>query len=239
MSLILKNITVGYGDKIIMDDFSLEVGKGQVFGIAGINGAGKSTTLKTIAGILPLLSGEIELNGFAPKTPFEKEEYKNKLGYCPDVGGVISVATPREHINLLLNLNRDSKDENQLVYAERLIQEVNLQDVIDSPAGSFSHGMLRRLSVALASLNAKELLVLDEPFDGVDPTGVKRILEIVERHRQEGKIVLISSHLIDVLAEVSDTILVMVDGHVVAKEKGSKFKGVAGLRHYKKLLKVD
>ena len=238
MSLILENITVGYKDKNIVTDFSLSVEPGEALGIAGINGAGKSTTLKAIAGLIPLKKGSISLNGLAPVTAADKEIFKTKIGYCPDVGGVIPSATPKEHINLLLNLNGMGKDAKKIKEAYELLEKVNLTKHIDSPCGGFSHGMLRRMSVVLASFNAGELLILDEPFDGVDPTGIEAIQSIISEHKNNGKTVIISSHLINVLAESTDKLIVMVDGKIVSKSPSRKFEGYFGGMRYRKLLGI-
>lgn len=238
MSLILDNINVGYKDKTIVTGLSLNVGKGEALGIAGINGAGKSTSLKSVAGLVPLQKGTISLNGFEPKTAADKELFKSKIGYCPDVGGVIPAATPKEHINLLLNLNGAGKDKKKIQEAYDLLDRVNLMKHLNSPCGGFSHGMLRRMSVVLASFNATELLILDEPFDGVDPTGVKVIQDIIGEHKAKGHTVLVSSHLINVLAEATDRTIVMVDGKIVAHHPSRKFEGYFGGLKYRKLLGV-
>ena len=238
MSLILDNIKVGYKNKTVVDGLSFTVKEGESLGLAGINGAGKSTTLKAIAGLIPLNKGVISLNEFTPKNSIDKEFFKSKIGYCPDVGGIIPSATPKEHINLLLNLNNAGKDKQKIQEAYDLLEKVNLIEHLDSPCGGFSHGMLRRMSVALASFNATELLILDEPFDGVDPTGVEAIQSIVKEHKEKGHIVIISSHLINVLAESTDKIMVMVGGEVVSYSPAKKFEGYFGNNKYRKLLGV-
>lgn len=238
MSLSLNNISVGYKNKTIVEDLSLTVNKGEALGIAGINGAGKSTTLKAVVGLIPTIKGEISLNGFTPQNSNDKEIFKSKIGYCPDVGGIIPSATPKEHINLLLNLNHAGKDKEAIEKAYNLLERVNLIDHLNSPCGGFSHGMLRRMSVALASFNATELLILDEPFDGVDPTGVEAIQNIIKEHQNNGCIVVISSHLINVLSESTDRIMVMVGGKVVSMSASKKFAGYFGGNKYRRLLGV-
>lgn len=238
MSLILDSINVGYKDKTIVKNLSLEVKQGESLGIAGINGAGKSTTLKSIAGLIPITKGKISLNGFEAKTAIDKELFKSQIGYCPDVGGIIPSATPKEHINLLINLNRDNKNKTKIQEAYDLLERVNLTKHLDSPCGGFSHGMLRRMSVALASFNAKELLILDEPFDGVDPTGIQAIQEIIKDHTNKGHIVITSSHLISVLSESTDRIMVMVGGEIVSASNSKKFEGYFGTKRYRRLLGI-
>lgn len=239
MSLTFQNVAIQYKEKEIIENLSFSVDNGEVLGIAGINGAGKSTTLKALTGLIPTKRGYIILNGFSPSNSMQKEQFKTLLGYCPDVGGVIPSASPREHINLLMNLSHNFKDTSKVEEAYRLLETVNLKDFIDTPCGSFSHGMLRRMSVVLASLNAEQLLVLDEPFDGVDPTGINAIKDIILKHKSEGKIVIVSSHLIDVLSEVADRIIVMVDGEIKAEESGSYFSGTHGIKKYRNILGIQ
>jgi ABC-2 type transport system ATP-binding protein len=237
MSLIISNASVAYRDKTIIEHLTFTAESGKVLGIAGINGAGKSSTLKAIAGLIPFSAGEMKFNGKIIKHFLDKEDLKSVMGYCPDVGGIIPAATPREHINILLNLNRKNDKQHQAEALE-LLRQVNLIDNIDTPCGNFSHGMMRRMSVVLASLNANKMLILDEPFDGVDPTGIKSIQTIIETHKLRGDVVLVSSHLINVLSETCDEVMVMVGGKVLARETALKFKGDKGFKHYSKLLGI-
>jgi ABC-2 type transport system ATP-binding protein len=237
MPLTIDNVTISYRNKTIIEHLNFEVNNGEVLGIAGINGAGKSSTLKSIVGLIPIREGSIALDGKIAKSIFEKEELKSQIGYCPDVGGIIPAATPREHINILLNLNRKGNKE-YYAKALELLKLVSLDEYIDTPCGSFSHGMMRRMSVVLASLNANKVLVLDEPFDGVDPTGIKSIQTIIQMHKEKGDVVIVSSHLINILSATADRIMVMTKGSVVTTEPASLFKDDKGFKHYSKLLGI-
>ena len=237
MPLTIDNVTISYKNKTIIQNLTFKVDDGEVLGIAGVNGAGKSSTLKSIVGLIPIQEGSIALNGKAALNIFEKEEFKSQIGYCPDVGGIIPAATPREHINILLNLNRKNTKE-YYTKALELLKLVSLEDYIDTPCGSFSHGMMRRMSVVLASLNANKVLVLDEPFDGVDPTGIKSIQTIIKMHQAKGDAVIVSSHLINILSETADRIMVMTKGSVVATEDAALFKNNEGFKHYSNLLGI-
>jgi ABC-2 type transport system ATP-binding protein len=237
MSLIIENISISYQNANIIENLSFKVENGEVIGIAGINGAGKSTTLKSLVGLIPMLKGRILVNGKEATSIFDKEELKAEIGYCPDVGGIIPSATPREHVNILLNLNRKNNKATQ-ERAIELLKLVKLYEHIDTPCGSFSHGMMRRMSVVLASLNASKVLILDEPFDGVDPTGIKSIQGIINQHRSFGHSVIVSSHLINVLSETADKIIVMTKGSIISEQDAKKFKGDKGIKYYSKLLGI-
>jgi ABC-2 type transport system ATP-binding protein len=232
------NLKTGYNKNSIISSIpDLKIAKNSPLGIAGINGAGKTTFLKTIAGVLPILEGEIHFtskNGtkLVLNDHLDMENFRAGMGYCPDVGGLIPAATPKEHINILLNLIPKHMRAEAIRKAEDVFQRMGLAEVVDSPCGTFSHGMMRRTSVALAYVNASEILILDEPFDGVDPDGVRRIQDIVEECAKNGTIVILSSHLINILAESVERILVMAGGNIISMEDSSSFKDAAGLEKY-------
>jgi ABC-2 type transport system ATP-binding protein len=111
-----------------------------------------------------------------------------------------------------------------------------LNDLIDTPTSGFSHGQSRRLSVALATLGSQYVLILDEPFDGVDPIGVKAINETIKQAREHGVAIIISTHLQNLLVDVSDRILVMKESVIAASEPSDNFKGEIGEKHYRNIL---
>lgn len=233
----IKNLTTGYSKTLPVTHIdSLVVKRNEPLGIAGINGAGKTTFLKTLAGVIPMLNGEV--NFYSKNKPLffsnssDLEAYRELLGYCPDVGGLIPAATPMEHVNILLSLLPKNLRGVVSSKAETVFELVGLEEVADKPTGTFSHGMLRRASVALAYLNAHEVVILDEPFDGVDPDGVRKIQNLVQTLQTEGKTVIISSHLINVLAETVDNILVMAGGNVLDLQPSTVFKNKEGLEKY-------
>jgi ABC-2 type transport system ATP-binding protein len=118
-----------------------------------------------------------------------------------------------------------------------LLELFELTAVFDRVAGSFSHGMARRLSVVLAALTAEQVLVLDEPFDGVDPTGVDATLMVIGDARTAGLAVLISTHLLDLAVQACDTITVMTGGELAAPEPATQFHGAGGARRYQQMLR--
>lgn len=235
--LEIINLSTGYKQSSVITHLNgIVVPRGKPLGVAGINGAGKTTFLKTIAGVIPIVSGEAVF--YAKEKPlflnnaYDMEEFRSILGYCPDVGGVIPAATPNEHVNILLSLLPKNRRADVLAKAKTVFERVGLKDVADVPCGNFSHGMLRRTSVALAYLNAEEMLILDEPFDGVDPDGVRKIQELIKECADEGKTVIVSSHLINVLAETVDNILIMAGGGSTHMENSKVFRNTSGLKKY-------
>lgn len=229
----VKNLTVRFDKFVAVDDISFTVNSGEVLGILGGNGAGKSTTLKVLGGILRPTTGTIKINGLDIKKSAEANQAKRITGYCPDVGGLITGATPREHVKLLLTLHNKSHLYEQGLM---LIQMFGLNEFIDTPSSGFSHGMSRRLSVALAVLATQNILILDEPFDGVDPMGVDAIKDAISQAKAKGVAIIVSTHLQELLVDVADKIIVMKKSKIAAAETSSKFKGEKGKKHYQNIL---
>lgn len=216
-----------------VDHLSLAVPSGQVLGILGGNGAGKTTTMRALAGIQPVSDGRLHVAGHDMGTLKGSEAARRVLGYCPDVGGLIRQATIREHVGVVLGL-RDKLD--LWPYALDLIDKFGLSAFLDTPTAGFSHGMSRRLSVVLAALSASRLLILDEPFDGVDPVGVRATKQVIRDAREAGLTVLVCTHLLPLLVDVSDRIVVLVGGKKVADSPADEFSGPEGADRYAALL---
>lgn len=231
----LNKISIKFGSFTAVDEVTLQIGEGEIVGLLGSNGAGKSSTMKTIAGVLKPTSGSIRIGEYDLSKPREAELAKGYTGYCPDVGGLVVGATPREHIQLLLNLHRR---QNKYPVALSLVEKLGLQEFVDTPVGGFSHGMQRRLSVLLAAMGSTKVLVLDEPFDGVDPLGVDGINDIVFEAAQNGLGVIISTHLQSLLTNISDRMIVMKKGSVIHEGAPSEFSGEAGVKYYQNLLET-
>lgn len=208
----------------------------EVVGLLGGNGAGKSSTLRAVAAVNPHTAGTLHVAGHDLSTPAGAEAARSCLGYCPDVGGLIGQATPREHIGIALALRQDT---NQWPLALDLLHQFGLTDHLDEPTQGFSHGMCRRLSVVLAALAATDLLILDEPFDGVDPLGVQATMDVITRATQQGLGVLISTHLMSLLTQISNRVLVMVEGRVVDTAPANVFTGPTGQDRYESLLRRE
>lgn len=229
----LEEVSIRYGDVVAVDRLSLQVENGRVLGMLGGNGAGKSSTLRAIGGVNAHSSGRLTVAGFDMSSPDGADAARALVGYCPDIGGLIAQATPDEHVDLLGSL-RGSRGGRAV--GDELIERFGLSAVRDRPAGTFSHGMQRRLSVLLAVLTARDVLVLDEPFDGVDPTGVDVTVSAIREAARAGMAVIVSTHLQQLLASASDEIAVLVKGRLAAQGSSQDFTGPDGERRYADLL---
>lgn len=229
----VEDLVIKYGDVAAVTGTTWHVNSGEVVGLLGGNGAGKSSTLRALAGINPPTSGTLRISGNDMTTPAGAEAARHVLGYCPDVGGLLRQSTVREHVALALALHGR---QDRWPAAMDLVERFDLLRVFDRVTQGFSHGMSRRLSVMLAALTAQDVLILDEPFDGVDPTGVDVTLEVINEARQGGLGVVISTHLLDLIAKASDRIIVMKLGNIVDEGPASIFAGDQGRERYAALL---
>lgn len=216
-----------------VDELNLTAHPGKVVALLGGNGAGKSTTLRVLAGVMPPTGGLVMVRGNNMSIPTQAEAARDVTGYCPDTGGLPAALTVRECIGLALaSVGATSR----WPQAYDLAHDLALTRVLDRPTGSFSHGMARRTSVLLAVLTSSELLLLDEPFDGVDVLGAAAIATQVTRAASAGLAVIVSTHLLDLAVAVADTVAVMVDGRMAGKGRVQAFAGETGKARYSRLL---
>ncbi len=227
-----RGLSVAFGPVLAVSEVDLTVPAGASLALVGRNGAGKSTTLRALAGVLPPTGGQVWVGGVdARRDPFGA---RARVGYCPDVGGLIPRATPWEHLSLSARL-RDLPTGWQ-ARATELLDRFDLAGVADRVVSGFSHGMGRRLSVLLAAFHEPDVLLLDEPFDGVDPIGVDATLSVVREAQLGGAAVLVSTHLLDLAVLACEEAVVLRAGRVVAASPAAELAGEAGAARYRALL---
>ncbi|GAC1440615.1 MAG: hypothetical protein NVS3B26_10310 [Mycobacteriales bacterium] len=229
--LLASGLVVDFGAVRAVDGFDLSVGAGTSVALVGRNGAGKSTTMRVLAGVLPATSGSVVVAGIDAAN--DPAAVRAAVGYCPDVGGLIPRATPWEHLQLAARLRGMSDWQGR---ARDLLERFELADAADRITAGFSHGMGRRLSVVLAAFHGPRLLLLDEPFDGVDPLGVEATLRVVSEARAEGAAVLVSTHLLHLAVEACEEAVVLKGGRVVGAAPAGELVGEAGRARYRELI---
>lgn len=227
----VRGLLVRFDAVNAVDGLDLTIPAGGSVALVGRNGAGKSTTLKVLAGVLPATAGTVRVAGVDVRR--DPAAAKRRTGYCPDVGGLIPRATPWEHLQLAARLRGLRSWEDT---ARDLLERFDLAQAAHRVTAGFSHGMGRRLSVVLAAFHRPAVLLLDEPFDGVDPLGVEATLDLVARLRSEGSAVLVSTHLLDLAVRASDEAVVLRAGRVVAAAPADDLSGEAGAEQYRRLL---
>ena len=228
----VSGLVVEFGSARAVDGFDLTVTPGAAVALVGRNGAGKSTTLRVIAGVLPATAGRIVVCGVDAAA--DPSRVRSLVGYCPDVGGLIPRATPWEHLALSARLR--GLPAGWEPRATDLLERFELAGAADRITAGFSHGMSRRLSVVLAAFHSPALLLLDEPFDGVDPLGVEATLEVVRELRLTGSAVLVSTHLLELAVQAAEEAVVLRGGRVVAAAPSAELVGAAGAARYRALL---
>jgi ABC-2 type transport system ATP-binding protein len=230
--VVVEGLSVVFGRVEAVRRVDLTVAAGAATALVGRNGAGKSTTLKVLAGVVPASAGRVEVAGVDPTR--DPVAAKRAVGYCPDVGGLVPRATPWDHLQLAARLRR--MDDDWPARAQNLLEQFDLADVADRMTTGFSHGMSRRLSVVLAAFHRPQVLLLDEPFDGVDPLGVDATLLVVREAVARGASVLVSTHLLDLATEACDDAVVLRGGEVVSVTSAHELSGRSGRDRYRELL---
>ncbi len=200
-------------DRFAVKNLSLIVNDGEVFGFIGANGAGKSTTIKCITGILPYNDGSIEIAGYDMAK--DSISAKKNIGYVSDNHSVYDKLTGREYVNFLANIYGVSKQDRDQRLNDLSIR-FDLQDKLDSPIKSYSHGMKQKICVIGALIHEPKVWILDEPLTGLDPKSAKELKELMREHCEKGNVVFFSSHVLEVVEKLCDRIAIIKDGEIIA-----------------------
>ena len=227
----VRGLHVRFGEVEAVAGVDLKAYAGYSTALLGRNGAGKSTTMRVLAGVVPPTEGEVRVAGVDVRR--DPLAIKRRVGYCPDVGGLVPRATPWEHVQLAARMRRIPDWQAR---ARELLERFELGTVAHRVTTGFSHGMGRRLSVVLAALHEPDVLLLDEPFDGVDPIGVEATLDVIADARARGACVLVSTHLRELAVEACSSVAVLRGGSRVATLTARDMAGEEGARAYRALL---
>jgi ABC-2 type transport system ATP-binding protein len=194
-----------------VSDLTIEVRRGEVFGLLGPNGSGKSTTLKMVLGLLHPTRGRLTVLGRSPR----EVRTKNRVGYLPEESYCYPYLTSEETLDFygrLFDLDRRERRER----IEQLLEMIGLKHARRRPVGQFSKGMARRIGLAQALINDPDLVVLDEPTAGLDPLGCRQVKDLIRTLARRGKTVLLSSHLLADVEDICDRICILYNGRVQA-----------------------
>ncbi|WP_254769104.1 ABC transporter ATP-binding protein [Salinilacihabitans rarus] len=204
--IVVDGLEKRYGETVAVSALDLEVRENEIYGLLGPNGAGKSTLLNVLAGSVRPDAGEARLFGADPIA--DTADVHRRVGTLPDRYGVYETLSAVDHVRYALEAR--GADGEPLALLER----VGLGSVGSKPAGSFSKGMQQRLVLAIALAGSPDVLLLDEPFSGLDPVGVRRVFDVVHERRREGATVLLSSHDVARVKRLCDRIGIVVGGRV-------------------------
>ncbi len=200
-----------------VDGLTLEVRKGEIFGLLGPNGSGKSTTIKLLLGLLHATSGSVRVLGRSPSDV----AVKARIGYLPEESYLYNYLTPRETLEFfgnLFNLSRSVRRER----IEQLLKMTGLEHSAGRPVGEFSKGMTRRVGLAQALINDPELVILDEPTSGLDPVGCRQVKDLMLTLSKRGKTIILSSHLLADVEDVCDRVAILYNGSIRAQGRVSQ-----------------
>ncbi|HWT27790.1 MAG TPA: ABC transporter ATP-binding protein [Mobilitalea sp.] len=220
----IKNLYMNYGSNQVLKGINLNIHKGEIIGYIGTNGAGKSTTIKIILGIVEGYSGEVKILG--RDIAQDRIEYKRKIGYVPEVADIYDNLTAREYLTFigeLYGLKFDKADSK----AQRLMDIFGIRNAYDSRINSYSKGMKQKVLIISSLIHNPELLFLDEPLSGLDANSVMVVKEILSQLSRQGKTIFYSSHIMDVVEKISNRIILLNNGQVVADGSFSQLKKVS------------
>ena len=230
-TLQVKNLTVRYKKKIGIKEASLEANEGEIIGFIGPDGAGKSSLMHAIAGVIKF-EGEIVYKGYTYHSPKEAEKVKPHIGFMPQGIGLVlyPLLTVKEHLDFFTAIRNLKKDDAYWQYRERLLKMAGLYQFQDRQAGHLSGGMQQKLSLICTLIHKPKLLILDEPTTGVDPLSRRELWEIIDEIRKkEGIIALISTGYMQE-AEKMDRVLLFEDGQIIAQ--GTAQELINSVREY-------
>lgn len=218
----ISNVTKKYGNKKALDKVSFEVGDGEIFAFIGHNGAGKTTLIKAIVGIHDFDEGEILINGKSIKK--EPVACKKEIAYVPDNPDLYENMRAVSFINFICDMyevEQTRREKNIKKYAEMFDIVDNLNDVI----GSLSHGMKQKIALIAALAHEPKILIMDEPFVGLDPKAVFDMKEVMREMVKEGKTVFFSTHILDVAEKLCTKVAIIKNGEIVKVGSMKEIKG--------------
>jgi len=211
--IVTQALVKRYGDKVAVNNVSLEVQAGEVFGFLGPNGAGKTTTIKMIVGLLQPTSGTVKVAGYdVQKQPMQA---KAASGYVPDTPNLYAKLTGRELLRFVGDLY-DLDRQHMAQRTEELLRVLDLGEAADNTIDSYSHGMQQKASLAAALMHDPKVLVLDEPTVGLDPKSARLIKDILRQMADRGSAVFLSTHILEIAERMCDRIGIINKGELVA-----------------------
>lgn len=212
--LEIEHVSMAYanGNVKAVDDLSFSLKPGEIFGFLGANGAGKTTTIKMATGILPIKSGSIKICGHDITT--DPINAKRNFGFVPDSPIIFDKYTGREYVDFMGDIYGVSKEERARV-SGALLKKFSLEDAFDKRISGYSHGMKQKIAIIGALIHSPSVWILDEPMMGLDPPSAFALKELMKEHRDAGKTVFFSTHVLDVAEKICDRVAIINKGKLV------------------------
>lgn len=223
---ICNLVKIYNGDFRAVDDVSLTIGDGEIFGFIGPNGAGKTTTIKSVVGLIEFEGGSISFDGL--DVAKNRNKVKEKIAYIPDNPEIYDNLTGIQYLNFIgdiCSLEKDARLKDIEKYADMFGITKNLGDLVSS----YSHGMKQKLALISAFIRHPKLLILDEPFVGLDPKASHDVKEVMKNMCEEGNSVFFSTHVLEVAEKLCDKVAIINHGKIVASGTMEEVKGSSSL----------
>ena len=224
--LKIRGLTKKYGEKCAVDNLTLDIEAGEICAFIGHNGAGKTTTLKACMGILNFDAGEIYINGHSVlESPMET---KRHTAYIPDNPDLYGFLTGIKYLNFVADVYCVSADERNKKINE-LAERFSLTKDLGEPISTYSHGMKQKLAIISAWLHSPKLIIMDEPFVGLDPRASFVLKEMMREHCRAGGSIFFSTHVLDVAEKLCDKVAIIKSGRLIVSGTMEKVKGEESL----------
>ena len=220
--LQIEHLTKTYGEKKAVDDLSLHILPGEIYGFIGHNGAGKTTTLKSVAGILRFDAGEIRIAGTSIR--MDPLACKRKLAYIPDNPDLYDYMTGIQYLNFIANIFGVSAAARQVRIRE-LAERFELTNDLAQPIAAYSHGMKQKLAIISAWLHAPQLVVMDEPFVGLDPKAAHLLKGMMRELCDRGGAIFFSTHVLEVAEKLCDKVAILRAGKLIRSGTMDEVRG--------------
>ena len=220
--LNIEHLTKAYGEKKAVDDLNLHIVPGEIYGFIGHNGAGKTTTLKSVAGILQFDEGEITIDGISIKE--NSLECKRKFAYIPDNPDLYDYMTGIKYLNFIADIfgvGANERQERIRKYADAFELTADLAQ----PIAAYSHGMKQKLAIISAWLHEPKLILMDEPFVGLDPKAAHLLKEMMREMCDEGGAIFFSTHVLEVAEKLCDKVAIIKSGRLIRSGTMEEVKG--------------
>ena len=220
--LKIKNLCKSFGEKNAVDNVSIEIANGEIYGFIGHNGAGKTTTIKACTGIMPFDSGEIEIDGVSIKD--NPILCKSKIAYIPDNPDLYEFMTGNQYINFVADIF-SVPTETRKEITKKIADVFELSQDLDKSISSYSHGMKQKLAVISAWIHSPKLIIMDEPFVGLDPKASHSLKLMMREFCDNGGSIFFSTHVLEVAEKLCDKVAIIKNGQIVASGKMQDVKG--------------
>lgn len=227
MTVKVEHLTGGYGKKPVIKDLNFELEKGEIVGLIGLNGAGKSTTIKHMLGLINPMEGKLSISNI--KINEDIENYRRKLSYIPESPVIYDELTLEEHIEMTAMAYQLSREE-AMRRAKPLLKVFRLENELKVFPSHFSKGMKQKVMIICAFIVDPELYIIDEPFLGLDPLGIQSMLDLMVEKRNENQTVLMSTHILATAERYCDRFIILDNGEIVAFGNLDELREQTGLK---------